>query len=153
MPSKRPTTIAEYIRAAPCAAQPHLRRLYAILKGVAPEAEEAIKWGTPFFVEPRFLFAFSAHIDNDNAFALVFRFLVTPVMLFSGVFFPVDQLPALLQPMAWALPLWHGVELVRAVSGGLALTAVDLGHVAVLAAYVGVGWVLARRSFAKRLAS
>lgn len=99
------------------------------------------------------MFAFSAHIDNDNAFALVFRFLVTPVMLFSGVFFPVDQLPALLQPMAWALPLWHGVELVRAVSGGLALTAVDLGHVAVLAAYVGVGWVLARRSFAKRLAS
>jgi uncharacterized protein YdhG (YjbR/CyaY superfamily) len=38
-----------------------LRRLYAILKSVAPEAEEAIKWGTPFFVEPRFLFAFSAH--------------------------------------------------------------------------------------------
>jgi uncharacterized protein YdhG (YjbR/CyaY superfamily) len=38
-----------------------LRRLYSILKSVAPEAEEAIKWGTPFFVEPRFLFAFSAH--------------------------------------------------------------------------------------------
>jgi uncharacterized protein YdhG (YjbR/CyaY superfamily) len=61
MASKRPTTIAEYIRAAPREGQPHLRRLYAILKSVAPEAEEAIKWGTPFFVEPRFLFAFSAH--------------------------------------------------------------------------------------------
>ena len=61
MASKRPTTIAEYIRAAPREGQPHLRRLYAILKRVAPEAEEAIKWGTPFFVEPRFLFAFSAH--------------------------------------------------------------------------------------------
>jgi uncharacterized protein YdhG (YjbR/CyaY superfamily) len=61
MASKRPTTIADYIRAAPREGQPHLRRLYAILKGVAPEAEEAIKWGTPFFVEPRFLFAFSAH--------------------------------------------------------------------------------------------
>ncbi len=61
MASKRPTTIAEYIRAAPRDGQPHLRRLYAILKSVAPEAEEAIKWGTPFFVEPRFLFAFSAH--------------------------------------------------------------------------------------------
>lgn len=57
----RPTTIAEYIRAAPRAGQPHLRRLYAILKEVAPDAEETIKWGTPFFVEPRFLFAFSAH--------------------------------------------------------------------------------------------
>ena len=37
-----------------------MRRLYAILKSVAPEAEEATKRGTPFFVEPRFLFAFSA---------------------------------------------------------------------------------------------
>lgn len=61
MTSKRPTTIAEYIRAAPAKGQPHLRRLYVILKSVAPDAEEAIKWGTPFFVEPRFLFAFSAH--------------------------------------------------------------------------------------------
>ena len=61
MARKRPTTIAEYIRDAPREGQPHLRRLYAILKSVAPEAEEAIKWGTPFFVEPRFLFAFSAH--------------------------------------------------------------------------------------------
>jgi uncharacterized protein YdhG (YjbR/CyaY superfamily) len=61
MASKRPTTIAEYIQAAPRAGQPHLRRLYAILKSVAPEAEETIKWNTPFFVEPRFLFAFSAH--------------------------------------------------------------------------------------------
>jgi len=60
MVSKRPTTIAEYIRTAPREGQPHLRRLYAILKSVAPEAEETIKWGTPFFVEPRFLFAFSA---------------------------------------------------------------------------------------------
>jgi uncharacterized protein YdhG (YjbR/CyaY superfamily) len=61
VPRKRPTTIAEYIRAAPRQGQPHLRRLYVILKRVAPDAEEAIKWGTPFFVEPRFLFAFSAH--------------------------------------------------------------------------------------------
>ena len=61
MTRKRPGTIAEYIRAAPREGQPHLRRLYAILKGVAPKATETIKWGTPFFVEPRFLFAFSAH--------------------------------------------------------------------------------------------
>jgi uncharacterized protein YdhG (YjbR/CyaY superfamily) len=71
---ERPTTIAEYIGAAPREAQPHLRRLYAILKGVAPEAEEAIKWGTPFFVEPRFLFAFSAHKAHCN-------FVPTPAAL------------------------------------------------------------------------
>lgn len=61
MPGKRPVTIAEYIDRAPAAGQPHLRRLYALLKDVAPEAQEAIKWGHPFFIEPRFLFAFSAH--------------------------------------------------------------------------------------------
>jgi uncharacterized protein YdhG (YjbR/CyaY superfamily) len=43
-----------------------LRRLYAILKTVAPRAQEAIKWGAPFFVEPRFLFAFSAHKAHCN---------------------------------------------------------------------------------------
>jgi uncharacterized protein YdhG (YjbR/CyaY superfamily) len=61
MAGKRPTTIAEYIDAAPRAGQPHLRRVYAILKKVAPKAQETIKWGTPFFVQPKFLFAFSAH--------------------------------------------------------------------------------------------
>ncbi|MES1264636.1 MAG: DUF1801 domain-containing protein [Variovorax sp.] len=66
MPSKRPTTIAAYIKAAPREGQPHLRRVYAILKRVAPKAGEAIKWGQPFFIEPRFLFAFSAHKAHLN---------------------------------------------------------------------------------------
>lgn len=56
---KKPTTIAEYILGAPKEAQPHLKRVYAILKSVAPKAEQTIKWNTPFFIEPRFLFAFS----------------------------------------------------------------------------------------------
>lgn len=61
MPRARPKTIAEYIEAAPRAGQPHLRKLHAILAKVAPKAEQTIKWGNPFFVEPRFLFAYSAH--------------------------------------------------------------------------------------------
>jgi len=61
-----PTTIAQYIQAVPRAAQPHLRRLHAILKSVAPQAQETIKWGIPFFVEPRFLFALSAHKAHCN---------------------------------------------------------------------------------------
>jgi uncharacterized protein YdhG (YjbR/CyaY superfamily) len=66
MPGKRSKDIAEYIRAAPSEAQPHLRRLHKILKSVAPEAEETIKWGMPFFVEPRFLFAFAAYKAHLN---------------------------------------------------------------------------------------
>lgn len=61
MPSKRTSTIDQYIQSALPEGQPHLRKLYAILKSVAPNVEETIKWGNPFFVEPRFLFAFSAH--------------------------------------------------------------------------------------------
>ena len=62
----KPTTIAQYISAAPPAGQSHLRELYAILKSVAPDAEETIKWNTPFFIEPRFLFSFSGHKTHCN---------------------------------------------------------------------------------------
>ncbi len=61
MAGPRPSTILAYIDAAPEVGRPHLRHIYAILQNVAPEAEDVIKWNTPFFVEPRFLFAFSAH--------------------------------------------------------------------------------------------
>ncbi len=63
----RATTIPEHIQAAPREGQPHLQRLYAILKSAAPRAQEVIKWGNPFFVEPRFLFAFSAHKASRRA--------------------------------------------------------------------------------------
>ena len=61
MASGRPATVDAYIAAAPVAGQPNLRRLRELLAQVAPRAEQVIKWGNPFFVEPRFLFAFSAH--------------------------------------------------------------------------------------------
>jgi uncharacterized protein YdhG (YjbR/CyaY superfamily) len=66
MARTRPTSIPEYIRAAPEKSRPHLRALHRILAEVAPDAEQTIKWGTPFFVEPRFLFAFSAHKAHCN---------------------------------------------------------------------------------------
>jgi uncharacterized protein YdhG (YjbR/CyaY superfamily) len=58
--AKKPTSIAGYIRSAPKQGQAHLRKLYAICKEVAPEAEETIKWNVPFVIEPRFLFSFNA---------------------------------------------------------------------------------------------
>jgi uncharacterized protein YdhG (YjbR/CyaY superfamily) len=66
MATKRPKTVAEYIAAAPKAGQPHLKRLRTILREVAPDAEEVIKWNTPFYVEPRFLFSFSANKAHLN---------------------------------------------------------------------------------------
>ena len=98
-------------------------------------------------------FAFAASLDNDHGFSLLYRFVVTPLMLFSGTFFPVDQLPAVLQPVAWVTPLWHGVELCRDAATGSAPGWAGLGHLVVLLAYVCIGWLLAQRAFTKRLVS
>jgi len=46
MAKPRPTTIAEYIRAAPEEAQKALREMRAILKEAAPGATEGLKWGS-----------------------------------------------------------------------------------------------------------
>jgi lipooligosaccharide transport system permease protein len=99
------------------------------------------------------MFAFSARLENDNGFSILFRFVVTPLMLFSGTFFPVDQLPGWMQPLAWVTPLWHGVELSRDAATGAAPGPLGLVHLTVLLAYVVLGWVLARRSFTRRLVS
>jgi uncharacterized protein YdhG (YjbR/CyaY superfamily) len=61
MAKKGPTTIEEYIEAAPPEARPHLRQMYRILKSVAPAGTEAIKWGVPVFWERRVLFGFAAY--------------------------------------------------------------------------------------------
>lgn len=63
---KKPSTVAEYIKAAPPAAQTKLREIRAILKKVAPKATEAIKWGSPVFEEKRILFAYSAFKSHLN---------------------------------------------------------------------------------------
>ena len=98
-------------------------------------------------------FALAARLENDNGFSILFRFVVTPLMLFSGTFFPIDQLPAWMQPIAWVTPLWHGVELSRDAATGTAPGPLGAVHLAVLLAYVAVGWVLARREFTRRLVS
>lgn len=99
------------------------------------------------------MFAYAARLDNDNGFSILFRFVVTPLMLFSGTFFPVDQLPVWMQPIAWVTPLWHGVELSRDAATGTGPGLLGAVHLAVLLGYVAVGWVLARREFTRRLVS
>jgi lipooligosaccharide transport system permease protein len=95
--------------------------------------------------------AFAGRLDNDTGFSALQRFLILPMFLFSGTFFPVDQLPAFFEWVAYATPLWHGVALSR----GLALGTLDAGaallHVGYLALWFGVGVWLALRSFRRRL--
>lgn len=66
MPKNKPTTIADYIDAAPKAGQKHLRELYAVLRKAAPKAREGMKWSSPVFEEKRILFAFAAFKSHLN---------------------------------------------------------------------------------------
>ena len=97
------------------------------------------------------IFAFSATRENDSGFAMLFRFGIVPMFLFSGTFFPVSQLPGWLQPVAWLVPLWHGVDLSRDLAlGGTSWTAAAV-HVGYLLLWVVVGFVAALRTFERRL--
>lgn len=75
-------------------------------------------------------------------FMYYFTLAITPMMLVSGVFFPVDQLPAWLQGVAQALPLSHAVSIARALMNGLTPPAV-LPHLLVIAAYAVGGFYIA----------
>ena len=94
--------------------------------------------------------ALSAWAENE-IFNPLFRFAITPMFLFSGTFFPVTRLPQGLRAVAYATPLWHGVDLVRKLSLGTATLGLSLLHAAYLALWFVVGAVLARRAYAGRL--
>jgi lipooligosaccharide transport system permease protein len=97
------------------------------------------------------IFAFSATQESDGGFNILFRFVITPLFLFSGTFFPIEQLPPVLRPVAWLTPLWHGVDANRELAlGSPDLVRVGL-HVLVLLAFVAAGGWLALRAFHRRL--
>jgi lipooligosaccharide transport system permease protein len=95
--------------------------------------------------------AFSARQESDQGFALIYRFALIPMFLFAGTFFPVTQLPALIRPVAWATPLWHATEASRGLLLGTEDTAIVLGHIGYLLAWVVLGTLLAVRSYRRRL--
>ncbi|MGH2408520.1 MAG: ABC transporter permease [Candidatus Limnocylindrales bacterium] len=98
------------------------------------------------------IIAFAATLrGNTNGFNMLFRFVVMPLYLFSGTFFPIEQLPVALRAVAWLSPLYHGVALTRDLTLGTPEAVPSLAHVAVLIAFAVAGVVLAQRNMAKRL--
>jgi lipooligosaccharide transport system permease protein len=95
----------------------------------------------------------SSRQTSEQSFPAIQRFVIVPMFLFAGAFYPVDQLPGWLQPVAYLTPLWHGVELCRgAVLGTLGLAEAAV-HVGVLAAYAAAGYLACRITFSRRLAT
>jgi lipooligosaccharide transport system permease protein len=98
-----------------------------------------------------FIAAWAAHTENEASFVAIFRFIILPMFLFSGTFFPIDRLPAPLEVFAYLTPLWHGVDLCRMLVLGDVMPWLALAHVLYLCAFVAGGFTLALYSYRRRL--
>ena len=76
----------------------------------------------------------NALAPSYDFFTYFFTLVLTPMLLFSGVFFPVDQMPYVLQLVAEFLPLKHAIDLARPLLMGTVPSLIPL-HIAVLLAY------------------
>jgi len=83
-------------------------------------------------------------------FMYYFTLVITPMVLLCGVFFPVDQLPPLLQTVSSALPLTHAINLARPLLNDL-VPAHFMWHIAVLLGYSLAGFYVSLVLFRKRL--
>jgi lipooligosaccharide transport system permease protein len=116
--------------------------------GLLPAIPAAVLTGLAFALP---ITAWSSTRQSGAPFPSVIRFVLLPMFLFGGAFFPIDQLPDWIQPVAYVTPLWHGIELCRsAVIADVEPTA-PLVHVAVLVAYAAVGWWACTVTFTRRL--
>jgi lipooligosaccharide transport system permease protein len=102
------------------------------------------------------IIAYTVTRQDEQAISSLFRFAIIPLFLFSGTFFPISQLPGVLRPLAYATPLFHGVELVRKIalpeagSGVITSTPVWV-HIVYLLAMAVIGTILAARFLDHRL--
>ena len=103
------------------------------------------------FAVPCFAYAARYTDTAENGFSVIYRLVVTPLFLVSGTFFPVEQLPAVLRPVAWLTPLWHGVAATRSLATGTADWAAVAGHAGFLVLVVGLSGWWAAAAFRRRL--
>lgn len=89
--------------------------------------------------------------SEGGAFNVVFRFVLVPMTLFSGSFFPITEIPLVLRWLAWLSPLWHGNELARGAALGGLEPWPAVGHLAYLVALLVSGLLVARRCYRVRL--
>ena len=99
------------------------------------------------------VFTLTSRMASETGFTLVFRFGMIPMFLFSGAFFPVSQLPDVVEWLAYLTPLWHGVELSRGFGLGDIGPVAVVGHTAYLLVWFLAGLRLAVTGLTKRLVS
>jgi len=116
--------------------------------GLIPAIGAAALTGVGFAMP---LMAFATPRKLDGGFAAMQRFVIIPLFLFGGAFYPISQLPGWTQAIVKLLPLWHGIELARGFTLGGAELSTSLQHVAVISVWIVGGTVLSYRFVRKRL--
>ena len=93
--------------------------------------------------------AFARNWDFYNYF---FTFWVTPMFIFSGVFFEVERFPDPVEALAWVLPMTHAVAVLRPLTLGAGLELLPaIGHLAYLVVMAGVAFAAARWRAGQRM--
>lgn len=96
------------------------------------------------------LVALTVGLEQENVYPMISRVIIFPLFLFSGAFFPVEDMPRAVGAFAKVTPSWHGVELGRHLAtGGLGQT--DAVHAVYLVAVCVAGFFLVQRQFRKHL--
>jgi lipooligosaccharide transport system permease protein len=97
--------------------------------------------------------ALAGLLENENVFfTVVQRFIIMPLFLFSGTFYPLTNMPVFLQWIGWISPLWHATQLGRWLTYGSEIsTTMLLTHLIFLSSILIVGLIASRRIFTKRL--
>jgi lipooligosaccharide transport system permease protein len=129
-----------------------------ILFGAA--GSPGIVWSIPIGTLTGLAFAapIAAYMTTQRdvvSFNSIWRFGITPLFLFSGTFFPIDQLPEAIRWIAWLFPLWHGIALARGASLGLLATEplVSLAHLVILTGFAVGGVAAMFIMFRRKLAT
>jgi lipooligosaccharide transport system permease protein len=90
--------------------------------------------------------------QDDGFFAIVGRFIIAPMFMFSGTFYPLEGLPIYLQWIGWVSPVWHATNLGRNLSYGHPVEPWLLAvHVLFMGALLVVSMIVATRKFNSRL--
>lgn len=97
------------------------------------------------------IMAVSLRANMDGTFPAIQRFVIIPLFLFGGAFYPLSQLPLVVQWIAKVAPLWHGVVVAREFTGGAVDWLGVAGHAAYLCLWAAVGAILAIRRMRKQL--
>jgi lipooligosaccharide transport system permease protein len=97
--------------------------------------------------------ALAGMLENEDIFFTVLqRFVIMPLFLFSGTFYPLTNMPIYLQWIGWISPLWHATELGRWLSYGHEISSLMLyTHFIFLNSLLLIGIIASRRIFTRRL--